>query len=785
MHVHSAPKVATPLDRGNDCESIEFPEVPSHSVAINYASIASSDSSAAHSSKGTAPAKEVLFDRSAAAVTAKPVEVDAKPMAMIRYLRLLVMFSPEPLSSLLAEIEPVVVRWTSAIHFILLTVYILLEILLEIGIELYAVLQPYKPERLVPSFAGLVMCFFGGSFVTTIAAAEAYRLVGYESTMACVQSLLEDYRAILQAAERDAALGIDDLDPDFDFEGQEQGLVAVGGGGDDDEDVEDIDIDLDMGVNSGTPLAQKGKGTGAGKDDSGDSNFDSFGADCLSTATALRVKKEEDKESFDDVWGDLRQETVSVSEKARGPRNIAAARAARGEEGEREGESISNGAPVRSLSAQSQPQPQRRRSTFYSDGSELLGGRHAYKPSGDYGGMAPLTPVRRTSRPSTGTGTGTGTGTRTGGTPGSSAGIAAVSGAATAGKASAFGSPVASSTAAAAGTGTTATGTKLRKRRSSVYAAHSDVLDAFRCTVLEQQQQHQKEMLETTPLSKYNTRSSARYRSHFVAPPSSQPASPAAPSGSTSTRGRADSSSNSNTSLRPVSISRPPSILPRQLSTSVKGGSNTPSSSTGRPQSGRLTRSGSNAHVGGGSSSSNDAMNLVVGSSSSSKNTDKGKEKDNTWSDVPSEPSSEDENYLALVEARRATREAALAAAAAAAAPNSAVLRRRSSLGATAAPPSTAAGAGAGERLGLGLGLAPGTSVPPLSLAEYQRDQEVLGADTTASRFLFFLQNVDPNRFTTAVIGLNAGMVAVVATLKVQFAKTITLGTLTAALAVV
>lgn len=67
-------------------------------------------------------------------------------------------------------------------------------------------------------------------------------------------------------------------------------------------------------------------------------------------------------------------------------------------------------------------------------------------------------------------------------------------------------------------------------------------------------------------------------------------------------------------------------------------------------------------------------------------------------------------------------------------------------------------------------------SAVPQSLQEYQREQEVFGADTTASRALFFLQNVDPQRFTTAIVGLNAGVVAVVATLKVQFAKTITLG---------
>lgn len=72
--------------------------------------------------------------------------------------------------------------------------------------------------------------------------------------------------------------------------------------------------------------------------------------------------------------------------------------------------------------------------------------------------------------------------------------------------------------------------------------------------------------------------------------------------------------------------------------------------------------------------------------------------------------------------------------------------------------------------------LAPRRSSTAQSLQEYQREQEELGADTTASKMLFFLQNVDPQRFTTAIVGLNAGLVAVVATLKVQFAKTITLG---------
>jgi hypothetical protein len=151
-----------------------------------------------------------------AAVTALPVKVDARPLAIVRYIRLLVRFSPEPLSSFFAKLEPIVSSWASALHFIFLTLYIFLEIILELSIEVWVALKPYKPELLLPSFAGLVMCFFGGSFVTTIAAAEAYRLVGYESTRECLKTLMEEFQQVVQAAERDAAVGVDDVEPSGD-----------------------------------------------------------------------------------------------------------------------------------------------------------------------------------------------------------------------------------------------------------------------------------------------------------------------------------------------------------------------------------------------------------------------------------------------------------------------------------------------------------------------------------------------------------------------------------------
>lgn len=69
--------------------------------------------------------------------------------------------------------------------------------------EWWVLLQPYHPELLLPSVVGLVLCFFGGSYFTLIAAVEAYRMVGYERTLKCLQSLHEDFTAFAQASEED------------------------------------------------------------------------------------------------------------------------------------------------------------------------------------------------------------------------------------------------------------------------------------------------------------------------------------------------------------------------------------------------------------------------------------------------------------------------------------------------------------------------------------------------------------------------------------------------------
>lgn len=77
------------------------------------------------------------------------------------------------------------------------------------GLEFWEKLSPYKPELLIPSFLGLVLCFFGGDFVTLIAAVEAYRITGYEPTLKCINVVIADLEKVSTANKKDDAVDAD------------------------------------------------------------------------------------------------------------------------------------------------------------------------------------------------------------------------------------------------------------------------------------------------------------------------------------------------------------------------------------------------------------------------------------------------------------------------------------------------------------------------------------------------------------------------------------------------
>lgn len=80
------------------------------------------------------------------------------------------------------NIKEKVQPYTGTISSILVFIIDLIEKLIplikrayEKALEFWELILPYHPQLLVPSLFGIILCFFGGSFLTVIAAAEAYR----------------------------------------------------------------------------------------------------------------------------------------------------------------------------------------------------------------------------------------------------------------------------------------------------------------------------------------------------------------------------------------------------------------------------------------------------------------------------------------------------------------------------------------------------------------------------------------------------------------------------------
>ena len=71
----------------------------------------------------------------------------------------------------------------------------------DLGVKFYEVIQPY--EGVQTMLFGFVLVFFGGTYITTIAAWEAFKMCGYDKTRACVEKLYESYKVAKAASDKD------------------------------------------------------------------------------------------------------------------------------------------------------------------------------------------------------------------------------------------------------------------------------------------------------------------------------------------------------------------------------------------------------------------------------------------------------------------------------------------------------------------------------------------------------------------------------------------------------
>jgi hypothetical protein len=131
-------------------------------------------------------------------VSAPVANVSSKELAM-KYMSLAIDNSPKQVQPYLKKVSPVVLQLIDLIEKLTPIV----EKLYAKAMELWVKIEPYKPHLLAPAFMGFIMCFFGGSFLTLIAAVEAFNMCGYESTLACINMLVEDFKIVIAENKKD------------------------------------------------------------------------------------------------------------------------------------------------------------------------------------------------------------------------------------------------------------------------------------------------------------------------------------------------------------------------------------------------------------------------------------------------------------------------------------------------------------------------------------------------------------------------------------------------------
>merc|ERR1739848_570877 len=73
----------------------------------------------------------------------------------------------------------------------------------------YELIKPYHPDEFVPALFGLFTAFFGGHYLLTIAAVEAYRMTGWDRTQKYLMLIWEDYCIVRDESRRDDCVDAD------------------------------------------------------------------------------------------------------------------------------------------------------------------------------------------------------------------------------------------------------------------------------------------------------------------------------------------------------------------------------------------------------------------------------------------------------------------------------------------------------------------------------------------------------------------------------------------------
>jgi len=64
-------------------------------------------------------------------------------------------------------------------------------------------MEPYNPQQFFPFIFGLILCFFGGSYLTLVAAVEAVRMTTWDSMVKSAKVIHQNYETAKEASAKD------------------------------------------------------------------------------------------------------------------------------------------------------------------------------------------------------------------------------------------------------------------------------------------------------------------------------------------------------------------------------------------------------------------------------------------------------------------------------------------------------------------------------------------------------------------------------------------------------
>jgi len=118
-------------------------------------------------------------------------------------LALAITFLPISMQSPLKSYGPILKKVAYGVEILLTALLVLLEMCIVVVALVWEVIKPFRADLILCGISGLIVCFFGSFFMTTIAAVEALFICGtYQSMQANVSVVLEDVRTLFRKVKR-------------------------------------------------------------------------------------------------------------------------------------------------------------------------------------------------------------------------------------------------------------------------------------------------------------------------------------------------------------------------------------------------------------------------------------------------------------------------------------------------------------------------------------------------------------------------------------------------------